>query len=294
MSSCEVSHKGQFSLTALREMYTLLAFSLDMGSPKSGGFFGILPSIAASEDVRASWRRGGWENMMTAPTDPYVPAERVVPPLPAAAQIPPSPPAARSSGTPEYFWLWVVCLLGLDYFSTLAYQPSVTYKVVGRLGPLATALVVLITLFGLLPVYCYMAGRSPGGHGSIGMLERLVRGWRGKTLVLVLLGFAATDFVMLKTISLADAAVHLRANQPQGGQVFHRFSQWCCTLADDLLPQQVREFFNDQMVVTLVLGVVGFAFWFLLRRGFNRNVIVLAVPLVACYLLLNAIVIYGG
>ena len=87
-------------------------------------------------------------------------------------------PKPTASTAPQYFWLWIVCLLGLDYFSTLAYQPSVTHLVAGRLGPLATALVVLVTLCGVVPVYCYLAGRSPSGYGSIGMLERLVRGWR--------------------------------------------------------------------------------------------------------------------
>src|SRR3954466_5413706 len=90
---------------------------------------------------------------------------------------------ARKGGR-EHFWLWVMCLLGLDYFSTLAYQPSITFEVAGRLGPLATAVVVLLTLAGALPVYCYLAGRSPRGAGSIGMLERLIRGWKGKTMVL--------------------------------------------------------------------------------------------------------------
>src|SRR5690348_10135096 len=106
----------------------------------------------------------------------------------------PQPPAVFENvpGTPKtgaaYFWLWVMCLLGLDYFSTLAYQPSITFHETQELGPIATGAVVLLTLFGALPVYCYLAGRSPGGQGSLGILERLIRGWRGKTLVLVLLG----------------------------------------------------------------------------------------------------------
>src|SRR5688572_21852596 len=76
----------------------------------------------------------------------------------------------------QYFWLWVMCLLGLDYFSTLAYQPSITFEVAGLLGPFATAAVVAVTLLGVLPVYCCLAGKSPAGQGSIGMLERFVRG----------------------------------------------------------------------------------------------------------------------
>src|SRR6516165_10261710 len=112
----------------------------------------------------------------------------------------------------ESFWLWVMCLLGVDYFSTLAYQTSITYEVAGRLGPLATLFVVLVTLAAALPVYWYVAGRSFNGRGSIALCERLVHGWRGKTLILFLLGFAATDFIMVKTISLADAAVHVIGN----------------------------------------------------------------------------------
>src|ERR1700722_19825292 len=110
-------------------------------------------------------------------------------------------------------WPWVTCLLGIDYFSSLAYQPSATFEVAGLLGPLATVVVVLMTLCGALPVYYYVAGRSCHGLGSTWLLERLVHGWVGKTLVLLLLGFAATDFVMVKTLSLADAAEHVIHNE---------------------------------------------------------------------------------
>ena len=102
-----------------------------------------------------------------------------------------------------------MCLTGVDYFSTLGYQPSIAFENAGLLAPLATVVLVLVTLFGALPVYCYVGGRSFDGQGSIGMLARLVSGWPGKILVLVLLGFAATDFVITKTLSAADAAVHL-------------------------------------------------------------------------------------
>ena len=80
------------------------------------------------------------------------------------------------------------------------------------LAPLATVVLVLVTLFGALPVYSHVADCSPNGMGSIAMLERLVHGWTGKAMVLALLGFAATDFVITKTLSAADAAVHLLDN----------------------------------------------------------------------------------
>ena len=57
-------------------------------------------------------------------------------------------------------------------------------------------------LLAAVPVYLYVVGRSPHGQGAIGMLERLVHGWFGKTLILVLLGFVATDYVVTRSLSV--------------------------------------------------------------------------------------------
>ena len=187
--------------------------------------------------------------------------------LPDAGQNPEE--RSTSRGDSHHFWLWVMCLTGVDYFSTLGYQPSIAFGAAGRLAPIATVILVLVTLFCALPVYRAVAAVSPHGQGSIAMLERLLPGWWGKLLVLVLLGFAATDFVITKTLSAADAAEHLRHNP-----------YW----------QELPLLLQNQLPLTMALLVLlGGVF----LRGF-REVIVVAVAIVSLYLVLNAIVIGSG
>jgi hypothetical protein len=206
--------------------------------------------------------------------------------------------APSTSSAAQSHWLWVLCLIGLDYFSTLGYQPSIAYEAAGLLAPVATLVVVAVTLFCALPVYMHVAARSPSGQGAIGLLERLVPGWIGKALILVLLGFAATDFIFTRTLSVADAAVHLTHNPSATWQRTLDFlfdtGNRARPFLEHPLGQALMSLWNRQMVVTLVLLMLGFVFWAYFRRGFTRKVIQLAVVVVSVYLLLSALVIGSG
>ncbi len=216
--------------------------------------------------------------MSTEAARPPASSALLLPKLPTRPDAPPRSVLGRfflsgqradkeNEGGKTYPWYVVLWLTGVDYFSTLGYQPGIALLAAAALSVPATTILIVVTLLGAVPVYSEVAARSYAGQGSIALLENLLSGWKSKIFVLVLLGFAGTDFVITMTLSAADAARHAIANP------------------------YLHPYVGDA-AISLTLGLL-FLLAIVFFLGF-REAIGLAQVVAVPYLLLNVIVLVRG
>ena len=86
------------------------------------------------------------------------------------------------------------------------------------------------------------------------MLERLLPFWRGKLFVLVLLGFALTDFIITITLSAADASAHVVEN-PHVPAFLHGQELWITLGLVALLGAVFLKGFTEAIGVAVALVV---------------------------------------